>query len=377
MPGVRSQLTDGVMVLIVVVASLVLLAHGGLPLPDTHGAVVSGMPAVLTVAAAVPLVLWRRWPLITVLLSAGVSVALALAGGLVWPPLGIGAAVYFFARGPRHGARWPRAHQTLAGVAVVLFLSVALLVSPVAPVLHSAIACAALWFAGERSRLRRLEVHDLRAEALRTARETERERDVAVLAERTRIARDLHDSTAHALNVISLRAGTARLREDPAHALNVLADIEDLARDTIAEVERVVTNLRASAPGVEAPPGLAAFDGLVRQHLSAGHQVSVSVQTPPPLFPGTVDQGVFRILQEALTNAAKHGTGATTVRFDSAPGAWSATICNRPGEGVADGGGHGLIGIRERAAAIGASVDLNRTDDQFQLRLTLTDEAAS
>jgi len=234
-PTTRDAALDALAALVVGAASLVLLAHGGLPLPNPHRVGIAPVPAVLTGATAVPLLLRRRWPLASVLLAALASMVLAVVGGLVWPPLGIGATVFFFARGLRDGS--PNAGSYLApGGAVVAFLAVAAAASPLAPVLHSAIACVAAWLAGEHTRLRRAEVHELRLDAERAERERAREREVAVLEERTRIARDLHDTTAHTLNVITLRAGTARLRDDPAFARTVLADIEELARETIREV---------------------------------------------------------------------------------------------------------------------------------------------
>lgn len=370
--GARPALIDATVAATVAAASLVLLAHGGLPLPNPHRIGISALPATLTVATTVPLLVWRRWPLLTLLLVSVLSVIVAIAGGLVWPPLGIAAAIYYFARGPRAGYRWPPRHQYLAGAAVVWFLLIAGSVSPIAPVVHSAVVCAVAWFAGERSRLRRSEVHELRAGAERAAREARRERELAVLEERARIARDLHDTTAHALNIITLRAGTARLRDDPSYTDTVLCDIEELARDTITDVDRVIRVLRAPAAAIEAPPGLTALDGLVRQHQAAGHHVQVSTTGAVQHLPRLVDQGVYRILQESLTNAARHGTGTTRVRLEYTTRALTVAVENAVSrKSQKSAGGHGVLGMRERAAAIGAELTVDQTAPTFIVRLVV------
>lgn len=111
---------------------------------------------------------------------------------------------------------------------------------------HTGLAWAVAWFAGERTRLRREHLTELEERAVRAERETERERRLAVVEERSRIARDLHDSAGHAISVIAVRAGAARLRhdEDPERSRLALEAIEEVARETVADIDGIVGTLR-------------------------------------------------------------------------------------------------------------------------------------
>ena len=175
---------------------------------------------------------------------------------------------------------------------------------------------------------------ELEERALRAEREAERERRLATAEERTRIARDLHDSAGHAINVILVQAGAARLLQerDPAARASALETIEEVARDTIGEIDQLVRTLRETRPNgeVEPPPGLAALETLVERHRAAGLAVEVAIDgSAPPARRQRVDQAAYRILQESLTNASRHGTGsAPTSRRASADGALELTVTN-------------------------------------------------
>ena len=178
---------------------------------------------------------------------------------------------------------------------------------PASEMFHGGLALATGWFAGERDAAA--------ADAHRAAREArawraEHERRLAVAEERSRIARDLHDSAGHAINVIGVLAGAARLRDDHAKSKQALEAIEEIARDTVGQLDQILHVLREDA--ATTPPGLASLETLVAQHASSGLAVTLQ-RTPPRPLAGTVDQAAFRILQEALTNAARHGTGSATV----------------------------------------------------------------
>src|SRR5206468_446811 len=117
---------------------------------------------------------------------------------------------------------------------------------PAPQLLHSGLAWTVAWFAGERARLRHLHMADLHERASRSEREAERERLLAVAEERARIARDLHDSAGHAISVIAVRAGAARLRhgQEPDRSLLALEAIENLARQTATDIDHIVGTLR-------------------------------------------------------------------------------------------------------------------------------------
>ena len=191
-----------------------------------------------------------------------------------------------------------------------------------------------------------------------------------------RIARDLHDAAGHAINVIAVRAGTARLRRDPERSQAALEAIEELARKTVAEIDQLVGTLRERGSengAVEAPPGLASLDTLVARHAAAGLDVSVATAGEPQRLESAVDQAAYRILQEALTNAARHGTGAARVELAFGVAALELTISNPAGRerGPRANGGHGLIGMRERATLLGGSLDVERANGSFSVRACL------
>lgn len=371
-PGHRSvRWADPLVALAVASLSMLLLAHGGLPLPGPGPVGVAPADALLTTLAAVPIAMWRRWPGAAVVLAAGSSSVLAIAGGLIWPPLGLAGATYLCARGGPDGS--PRSTRTTAVAAVgsAGFFVVAAAATPVGIATHAVLACAAAWLAGERARLRRAQLRGLRDAARRAADEAERVRELAVAEERTRIARDLHDTTAHALNVIALRSGTARLRGDGERALSVLAEVEELARGTMTEIGDVVGSLRSPTEPVQPPPGLAAVQGLVELHRRAGHEVDLAVSGPPTALPAAVEQGAFRVIQESLTNAGRHGTGDTSLRIEHRPEALCVRVTNRAADphSTHARAGHGLIGMRERADAIGGDLTVERATGRFSVQL--------
>jgi signal transduction histidine kinase len=358
--------------------TLAMLAHGGVApsRPGSEGLDPTGF--LLVVASAVPLLVWRRFPLGAFAVTA---VAGVLLGGLGYPVdllIGPAFAVYLLAASREPGAPW-----TTATTATVVGLLLAYLGAttaahgtlPSIELLHTGMAWGAAWFAGERTRLRRQHVADLRDRARRVEREAEQERLLAVAEERTRIARDLHDSAGHAINVIAVQAGAARLRhgEEPERALRALEAIEQLARQTVGEIDEMVGTLREDASvsgGVEAPVGLASVDTLIANHFAAGLEVTFDASgTPRPLGP-TADQAVYRILQEALTNAARHGTGSVRVELDFTDNGVELSVTNPVSDGAQrrSVGGHGLVGMRERATLLGGSLKAGRADGAFHVR---------
>jgi signal transduction histidine kinase len=241
--------------------------------------------------------------------------------------------------------------------------------------LHTGFAWAIAWFAGER---RRRQTDELKERAVRAEREAERDRLLAVAEERARIARDLHDSAGHAISVIAIRAGAARLRhgQDPDRSLAALAEVEEIARRTVADIDQMVGTLRDEGPSngvVEAPVGLASLDTLIASHGAAGLDVELDTAGPPRPLSGPADRAAYRILQEALTNAARHGVGSARVelRFGDAELELSVTNPAATDGAPRPGGGHGLVGMRERALMLGGSLDAERTDGTFLVRARL------
>jgi signal transduction histidine kinase len=186
----------------------------------------------------------------------------------------------------------------------------------------------------------------------------------AVAEERRRIARELHDVVAHHVSVMGVLATGSRrmLARDPAAADEALATIEETGRTALREMRRLLTVLRADAEpaGELAPqPGLAGVEGLVEQIREAGLPAVLKVEgAPGPLDPG-VALTVYRIVQEALTNALKHaGMAAVEVRLLFAPQELIVEVCDT-GRGPQLGTGaigHGLLGMRERVMLYGGTL---------------------
>lgn len=365
----------------VFVVSLALLAHGG-PTPvrvSARGADVLGV--VLVTCSAVPFMLWRRFPLAVFVVTAGVSVLLA---GFAYPAdlvLGPIAALYLLAA----NVPWTVRNAAVAAGLLVAYLGAAAYAQGAFPgvgLVHTALPWAVAWFAGERTRLRREQVAELRQRAvdaereaererLRAVREAERERRLAVAEERARIARDLHDSAGHAISLIAVRAGAARLRHHQDGAARSLEAIEELARHTAAEIDQLVGSLREGDPEPAAPLGLASLDTLIDHHSDAGLHVELDVTGPARPLGGTADQAAYRILQQALANAARHGTGDAHVEIDFTGAEFTLTVTN-PVRGTPPRvGGHGVIGMRERATLAGGSLDATRLKGVYRLHARL------
>jgi signal transduction histidine kinase len=196
-------------------------------------------------------------------------------------------------------------------------------------------------------------------------RVAERERDQrarqAVVEERGRIARELHDVVSHAMSTIIVQAGAERLvlQESQRSTREVLAGIESTGRQAMAEMRRLLGVLRdgdvelALAP----QPGLAQLDPLLEQVRSAGLPVDVLVEGTPIDLPAGVDVSAFRIVQEGLTNALRHaGAAHASVVVRYRPGEVEVEVCDDGRGGPAGEAGHGLIGMRERVALFGGEL---------------------
>jgi signal transduction histidine kinase len=375
------RLADAAAAAAALAGSLALAAHGGGFAGVIHSRMSNLDPArvVLVTLATVPVFGWRRSPLGVFALTASASILLAAIGSVIWPALGPTTALYLLASSRGDAAPWtPRS----AGVVVVLLIAylgagVAALVFAGSDVIHAGIAgtaFAAAWFAGERTRLRREQITELRQRAVLAEQQAARERQLAVAEERARIARDLHDSAGHALNVIAVRAGAARLRHDrePGRSAAALAAIEDLARQTVGDIDQFIGTLRAGdtpAGVVDAPAGLASLEDLLAQHTAAGLRVAVTRTGTARAIGAAPDQAAYRILQEALTNAARHGTGTARVELGYGEIALEITVTNPVRADVVPPAsrGHGMIGMHERAALLGGQLTAGRAGDTFRV----------
>ena len=348
---------------------------------DALGVVLGGL-------ASLPLVFRRRFPLGVFVVTASASAVLSAIGYPPGPPVGPTLALFFLGLHPAE----TRGGRGLTAAVIVLlyglhFAGVAVGQDGDAPVvepLFGIVLWGGAWVIGDRIRLRRERMAALAERARLAELDAEREGRLAVAEERMRIARDLHDSAGHAINVILVQAGAARLHadQDPERAREALTTIEDVARETVTEIDRLVGSLRengaaeAADHAVDPPLTLAAVTALVDRHRANGLDVELDVEGAERPLPRAVDQAAYRILQEALTNAAKHGGAAARVEIAYDPRALTLAVTNpSSGGGVDDPPGHGVVGMRERALLLGGRLDVERGDGTFRVRAELPYEA--
>jgi signal transduction histidine kinase len=283
-------------------------------------------------------------------------------------PLGLAILVYVYTA----AARCPR-RDSLAGlVATEVLLGLVWLARPRSIgdgstlVLDCLIVAAAWWLGdGTRRRQEAVVTAQERAVELEQAREELARR--AVSEERLRIARELHDVVAHSMSIIAVQSGVGVhvLDSQPEEARKALVAVEATSRQALVEMRRLLGVLRRDAEptGSLAPaPGLAEVETLAADVARTGVRVEVRIEGTPSVLPAGLDLSAYRIVQEALTNVVKHAGPATArvgVRYS--PGQVSVEVVDDgrgTGTGGRDHGGHGIAGMRERAALYGGTLEV-------------------
>ncbi|MFE9674026.1 sensor histidine kinase [Streptomyces sp. NPDC006259] len=324
--------------------------------------------ARVLLAVAGGLLLWRHRHPVPVVFGTAAVTAVYLGAGYPYGPILLTVAVACF-------AAVVAGHRRAAGTALGVLWGVHLLVAhwlyrwlPPAgdrPASFAQEVVVATWVAvivavSELARARREQWARERAERAQAARRRADE-------ERLRIARELHDVLAHSLSVINVQAGVglALLDSDPEQARTALTAIKSASKEALGDVRQVLSTLRAPGDAPRAPaPGLDRLPELVEQAARAGLTVEVGGEAPR-LPPGT-DLAAFRIVQEALTNVVRHsGSRHARVHLDQAGGGLRLTIDDDgpAADAEAGGSGNGLAGMRERAAALGGSIEAGPRDD--------------
>jgi signal transduction histidine kinase len=326
---------------------------------------------LLVAGSTLPLLARRRAPLAVFVATAAASAVLFGLGYPAGPPLGPTVALFSLGLHPPAVRGGPR----LTAAVVVALLAAHVTASgigsdelPVVPALFGSVLWGGAWVLGDRVRQRR-------ERAQQAERDAARELRLAVAEERTRIARDLHDSAGHALNVILVQAGAARLlgERDPDQARAAISTIEDVARETVGEIDRLVHVLREQGSSSSVPPpiGLAALDTLVERHRGGGLDVAVRIDGEPRPLTRAVDQAAYRIVQEALTNAGRHGDARADLRLAYEPRGLAVEVTNGPGEQPPGAPGHGIAGMRERAELLGGRLDAGAANGRFRVTAEL------
>jgi signal transduction histidine kinase len=220
----------------------------------------------------------------------------------------------------------------------------------------------------------------LREHAERLDRERELLADRAVAHERVRIAQELHDIVAHHVSLMVVKAQALGVTAGDERVSEGTDAIADLGRQAMAEMHATLRLLRAGDPGapeLSPQPGLAQLERLVDQLRGAGLEVDLTIDGDPRPLPQSVDLSAFRILQEALTNVVKHAAGARTrVAIVYREQEVELTVVDRQAEvrrapPPERSDGHGVIGMRERAALFDGTLTTEPLDDGFKVTATL------
>jgi len=348
---------DAVVAVVAIAVSWAILSADSINWPAGSRAP-DGLAYVLVVAVNAPIAFRRRvW---------GAALAIALAAGSVYaarqyPPfLAPAVPLIVYLAATRLDDR--RSRVVLIVSAVISWIGATLAAGGTDP--ESVLIVAGTWLLGHYVRTRRLLVAELEQRAVDLEREREERALRAVAEERLRIARELHDVLAHTMSVVAVQAGTGRLvgPDHPGEAIKALAAVEATTRSAMHEMRQILTVLRAdgdTGASVTPTPGLDDLAALVAQVSQAGIAVDVRVEGEPRPIPTGVGLAAYRITQEALTNVIKHAGAAhasVLVRYTDHDVTVEVRDNGHATASTAQTGGHGLIGMRERAAVHGGDL---------------------
>jgi signal transduction histidine kinase len=339
------------------------------------------LPAMATLAIVI--VAHRRFPF------AGPAAYWLIGAGIAFiDPILLPAAESFFAVGLATAfllGSLRDARKAGVGLAIVV-ASTAILVSQIpghtsAEVVFIPLDFAVCWFAGFVFRRTAEQARAAEARAVDAERDREADALRAVVEERTRIARELHDIVGHSVSVMTVQASGVRrlLRPEQEQEREALLAVERTGREALAEMRRVVGALRDpnGEPTLAPQPSLSRVDALVAHARETGLPVDLEIEGEPVPLPAGVDLTAYRLVQEGLTNAIKHAAARHAevhVRYDD--GQVEIEVCDDglgiDGVGPSAGGGHGLVGMRERVSIYGGELDAGPRDEGgFRLRARL------
>ncbi len=382
----RPRVVDAALAVVIFVLSLLAVPAT----PETVGVTPEPLTAVTVVLLAVACgaLMWRRThPLIAWGVALGATVVPFPAGSV---GRGLPAAIAALYAVAVYGSR--RAAVVTAGVTmavVIVLLSRSGLVDAQDPVVYAVVAWCGLAAAlGDAVRSNRAVL----AAALERARRAEAGRDAEavrrVAEERLRISRELHDVVAHHVAVVNVQAGVAEhlSTSDPAAAQQALARVRSASGMALQEMGAIVgllrTDVEAGTPEADRvdPPAPGADDIPALVESLRGGGLDVRWTHEGPALGGTPgdDLHLYRVVQEALVNAARHGAGPVLLRTRQDSDAVQVEVVNAmPAEpasaaSATAGGGHGLVGMRERVALVGGDLEAGETDDgHFRVRARL------
>jgi signal transduction histidine kinase len=330
-------------------------------------------------ATVVPLFARRRWPFLA---PTAVGIAIGASSFVdrgfmhqLIPPLA-GFAAGFLVAMVRDRS------QAIAGLAIgVGVIAVAAHNDPTGGAgnfVFVSIVFTIIWTVGFAIGHKLHEADEAKERAERAEREREERARLAVSDERARIARELHDVVGHSVSVMTVQASAVRrlLREHQEKEREALQVVEQTGREALAEMRRMVGVLRRpeEAPALAPQPSLEHLDRLVEHAREAGLPVELRLEGTPEPLPTGVDLTAYRLVQEGLTNALKHAKAQraeVVVRYGDGYVELAVSDDGR-GVGSGDGGGHGLVGMRERVSVYGGELEAGpRAEGGYRLRARL------
>lgn len=371
LPGWSGDLVAAVVVIVTTVGPLQRIVQDPTPL----GYVLALVPAALMFAR-------RYWPWAVLAACVATYIAATFVIG-VSPFAALPTGIALFTIATRR-ARRTVIVTTLTLIAVMVpaaFLQESTEQHPFTVLVLATLAFFAA--AGDATRTRREYIEQIvqRAELAEQTRDAEASRRVA--EDRLRIARDLHETVAHQISVISLNAGVAdrALITDPDTARAALATARTAARDVLGEIGSLLAALRTPEESAPRAPlaGIEDLGPLYASFAAAGlHVTTRDENVAPEDIPLAVDTTIYRLIQESLTNAGKHGTeGRAHVWLDQSDDTIHLIVTNptsatdHPASEDSSRAGHGILGMRERVAALGGTIDISRRGDTFRVNATL------
>jgi signal transduction histidine kinase len=354
---------DGLLAVVMAAAGFAVLASA---LPFDPGSPRAWAAYLLVAAHTLPIAVRRRYPLPTLAWALLTGAAFA-ALGLNLVVLSFSILIYLYTVAAARPRRVSLAGLAAAeGLLLVVWLANPGAVGDGGTLVVDGLIMAAAWWLGDVSRRRQEAIVAARERAaeLEAAREELARR--AVTEERLRIARELHDVVAHSMSIIAVQSGVGAhlLDSRPEEARKALAAVEVTSRQALVEMRRLLGVLRQEAEprgGLAPAPGLGGVEALAAEVARAGVRVEVRIEGTPAELPAGLELSAYRIVQEALTNVVRHAGPATArvaVRYAADRVEVEVADDGRDGDPAGqDHGGHGIAGMRERAALYGGTLE--------------------
>ncbi len=359
------EILDVIIALICFAATDSQLTNANAAQHDGHGA---GLLVLIAFVNCAPLALRTRYPLSALAFSAAALVwtSLLIPAGLIGS-VGISPAGAFVYGLCLYAVTVRCRPRVVAAATVVTVLGAAFINPGVIP--QAVFLSAVPILLGVVVRVRRSGARQLEEQERRHSGER------ALLEERQRIARELHDVVAHHMSVIAIQAEAApyKTADPPAELVESFGEIRASALAGLGELRRVLGVLRTGVAGTTPQPGLGDLDALVDSARSGGVSVTVVSDGDPVELPEGVDLSAYRIVQEALSNAMRHAPGSQVrvevaylpdrLELEVRNDAVASVLVGGEARGLAGGGGHGLVGMRERVVMLGGSLEAGATED--------------